>query len=530
MSGIFDPGPEDSLTSGTVSFGSKTNATLNQSTMDDMLSRRKDLPDDLACFLQQQKQRQARLETTMRSFPSTGSTGDIDHDKFDQKKKKNPHEDPLSHRIIEKRRRDRMNNCLADLSRLIPSSYLKKGRGRIEKTEIIEMAIKHIRHLQSHPCTKKEGCEIKQEIESGLSKASSVESFRVGYHECLTETMHFLVEKEGLYAGNSFCVRLMTHLQKHFDKLGRASTSEIISHVGRSRQGNNPDVVEPSVIRERLHDREDLGVKSEYGVSSEESGYKTDETKTVVSLDEPSRAIQSTVPGHFSGAEADVETIEKDGNPSDLSLHPSIRGSNEKIPEDLSMSSGLYKFKSNIRNRFHSMQEDEKDLLISAKRTRQDSASTDVDQSFEVDLDSRLPISDTFASYNSPLRHKSGNTDDIKLSPSPGPNPSSLSGQHIPVFALNSRGSYYVPLSVDSSNLEDFLPYLTEPGCGPYHPITISVKFSSILPVSSTHSSMPLTPDTEFSNVNSRNTGAGRGGVGVIQAQQSVIKNWRDPT
>ena len=56
----------------------------------------------------------------------------------------------MSHRIIEKRRRDRMNNCLADLSRLIPSSYLKKGRGRIEKTEIIEMAIKHMKHLQLH--------------------------------------------------------------------------------------------------------------------------------------------------------------------------------------------------------------------------------------------------------------------------------------------------------------------------------------------------------------------------------------------
>ena len=137
----------------------------------------------------------------------------------------------MSHRIIEKRRRDRMNNCLADLSRLIPSSYLKKGRGRIEKTEIIEMAIKHIRHLQSHPCTKVEGCELAHEIESGLSKASSVESFRVGYHECLTETMHFLVEKEGLYAGNSFCVRLMTHLQKHFDKLGRGRTTISILNV-----------------------------------------------------------------------------------------------------------------------------------------------------------------------------------------------------------------------------------------------------------------------------------------------------------
>ena len=114
-----------------------------------------------------------------------------------------------------------MNNCLADLSRLIPSSYLKKGRGRIEKTEIIEMAIKHIKHLQHHPCTKQDGCELAQEIETGLSKASSVESFRVGYHECLTETMHFLVEKEGLYSGSSFCVRLRAHLQKHFDKLGR---------------------------------------------------------------------------------------------------------------------------------------------------------------------------------------------------------------------------------------------------------------------------------------------------------------------
>ena len=126
-----------------------------------------------------------------------------------------------------------MNNCLADLSRLIPSSYLKKGRGRIEKTEIIEMAIKHIKHLQHHPCTKQDGCELAQEIETGLSKASSVESFRVGYHECLTETMHFLVEKEGLYSGNSFCVRLMAHLQKHFDKLGRGELGPqhvIITH------------------------------------------------------------------------------------------------------------------------------------------------------------------------------------------------------------------------------------------------------------------------------------------------------------
>ena len=61
----------------------------------------------------------------------------------------------------------------------------------------------------------------------------------MGYHECLTETMHFLVEKEGLYAGNSFCVRLMTHLQKHFDKLGRGNLTfypeQILREISKLR-------------------------------------------------------------------------------------------------------------------------------------------------------------------------------------------------------------------------------------------------------------------------------------------------------
>ena len=38
--------------------------------MDPRMARKAELPDDLACFLQRQKQRQAQQETTMRSFPS----------------------------------------------------------------------------------------------------------------------------------------------------------------------------------------------------------------------------------------------------------------------------------------------------------------------------------------------------------------------------------------------------------------------------------------------------------------------------
>jgi hypothetical protein len=35
--------------------------------------------------------------------------------------------------------------------------------------------------------------------------------------------MHFLVEKEGLYSGDGFVLRMMSHLQKHYDRLGRGT-------------------------------------------------------------------------------------------------------------------------------------------------------------------------------------------------------------------------------------------------------------------------------------------------------------------
>ena len=84
------------------------------------------------------------------NFAAIGSEDDEAYSSFSKKPKSA--RDPQSHRIIEKWRRDRMNNCLADLSRLLPVAYMKKGRGRIEKTEIIEMTIKHMKHLQVHAC------------------------------------------------------------------------------------------------------------------------------------------------------------------------------------------------------------------------------------------------------------------------------------------------------------------------------------------------------------------------------------------
>lgn len=86
--------------------------------------------------------------------------------------------------------------CLADLSRLIPSQYMRKGRGRVEKTEIIEMAIRHLKNLQT------------QEV---LREATYGDHYRSGYNDCVTEAAKFLLRErdEELY------YKMITHLREH---------------------------------------------------------------------------------------------------------------------------------------------------------------------------------------------------------------------------------------------------------------------------------------------------------------------------
>jgi YRPW motif-containing protein len=50
--------------------------------------------------------------------------------------------------VIEKRRRDRINHCLMELRRLIPQAISKEGSTKLEKAEILQMTVDHLRSLQ----------------------------------------------------------------------------------------------------------------------------------------------------------------------------------------------------------------------------------------------------------------------------------------------------------------------------------------------------------------------------------------------
>ncbi len=84
-----------------------------------------------------------------------------------------------------------MNSCLADLSRLIPPQYQRKGRGRIEKTEIIEMSIRYMKQLQNAEYMHKENV------------------YKMGYDDCLKQAANFL------YNGHrDICYQLIDHLKE----------------------------------------------------------------------------------------------------------------------------------------------------------------------------------------------------------------------------------------------------------------------------------------------------------------------------
>lgn len=51
--------------------------------------------------------------------------------------------------VIEKKRRDRINSSLSELKRLVPSAYEKQGSAKLEKAEILQLTVDHLKTLHA---------------------------------------------------------------------------------------------------------------------------------------------------------------------------------------------------------------------------------------------------------------------------------------------------------------------------------------------------------------------------------------------
>ncbi|XP_013375180.1 PREDICTED: hairy/enhancer-of-split related with YRPW motif-like protein isoform X3 [Chinchilla lanigera] len=87
--------------------------------------------------------------------------------------------------IIEKRRRDRINSSLSELRHLVPSAFEKQGSSKLEKAEVLQMTVDHLKMLHATGGT-------------GFldARALAVDFRSIGFRECLTEVISYAAEME----------------------------------------------------------------------------------------------------------------------------------------------------------------------------------------------------------------------------------------------------------------------------------------------------------------------------------------------
>nr|KAF6373839.1 helt bHLH transcription factor [Pipistrellus kuhlii] len=110
----------------------------------------------------------------------------------------------VSHKVIEKRRRDRINRCLNELGKTVPMALAKQTSGKLEKAEILEMTVQYLRALHSADFPRGREKELLAEFAN---------YFHYGYRECMRNLVHYLTTVERPEARDTEYARILGFLQ-----------------------------------------------------------------------------------------------------------------------------------------------------------------------------------------------------------------------------------------------------------------------------------------------------------------------------
>ncbi|XP_069477348.1 hairy/enhancer-of-split related with YRPW motif protein 1 [Ambystoma mexicanum] len=142
--------------------------------------------------------------------------------------------------VIEKRRRDRINNSLSELRRLVPSAFEKQGSAKLEKAEILQMTVDHLKML--HTAGGKGYFD---------AHALAMDYRSLGFRECLAEVARYLSIIEGLDTSDPLRVRLVSHLNNYASQREAASSAHTgIGHIpwGGTAFGHHPHLSHPLLL------------------------------------------------------------------------------------------------------------------------------------------------------------------------------------------------------------------------------------------------------------------------------------------
>jgi hypothetical protein len=142
----------------------------------------------------------------------------------------------------------------------------------------------------------------------------------------------------------------------------------------------------------------------------------------------------------------------------------------QRRPSDHSESGALYKFKNNIKQRFTAEHhhDEKRRRLVSPAPPPEAAVPASVVVKLRESVDSPPPAASNHA---------------MKIrTPSPSTHQSSASNAPpfgVPVFALHSKGSFYIPLTIDNEMLAPYMNSFNEHN-QILHPVTISVNFCRV--------------------------------------------------
>ncbi|OCT99575.1 hairy and enhancer of split-related protein HELT [Xenopus laevis] len=111
---------------------------------------------------------------------------------------------PVSHKVIEKRRRDRINRCLSELGKTVPMALAKQNSGKLEKAEILEMTVQYLRALHATDLPRGRDKDLLSEFAN---------YFHYGYHECMKNLVHYLTTVERMETKDNKYARIVAFLQ-----------------------------------------------------------------------------------------------------------------------------------------------------------------------------------------------------------------------------------------------------------------------------------------------------------------------------
>ncbi|XP_077194039.1 class E basic helix-loop-helix protein 41 [Paroedura picta] len=120
----------------------------------------------------------------------------------------------LPHRLIEKKRRDRINECIAQLKDLLPEHLKLTTLGHLEKAVVLELTLKHLKALTALTEQQHQKIIALQNGERSLKSLlqSDLDAFHSGFQTCTKEVLQYLTRFESWTSREQRCAQLISHL------------------------------------------------------------------------------------------------------------------------------------------------------------------------------------------------------------------------------------------------------------------------------------------------------------------------------